>query len=47
MCNKCDKLQNKIMRYRDLSRQGLDSLTVERIDALILDLQKRKEAILH
>jgi ABC-type transporter Mla maintaining outer membrane lipid asymmetry ATPase subunit MlaF len=46
MCEKCEQLEVDIERYRKLTT-GLDPLTIERIEALILELQKRKEAIEH
>jgi hypothetical protein len=42
MCDKCDDLQTKINHYRGLTTKGLDTLTVERIGALIRDLEKEK-----
>ena len=47
MCNTCEKLEADIQRYRKLRLAGLDQLTVDRIEALILELQKRKEEVLH
>jgi hypothetical protein len=45
MCEKCEQLDVKIQRYRKFATQGLDPLTTERINALILELERRKEAV--
>ena len=45
MCEKCQQLQTAIMRYRKFVAQGLDPLTIERINGLILELQQRKDAM--
>jgi hypothetical protein len=47
MCDKCDALQTKINHYRELTDKGFDSLTVERIGALIKDLEEQKRAVKH
>ena len=47
MSDKCDQFEAEINRYQRLLITGFDSLTVERIEALILDLQKRKETVEH
>jgi hypothetical protein len=45
MCEKCQHLDIEIRRYRKLAGGGLDPLTIERINALILELQQRKAAM--
>ena len=41
MCDKCQELETRIHRYRKFVAQGLDPLTVKRINALIRELQQR------
>jgi ABC-type polar amino acid transport system ATPase subunit len=45
MCVECQNLQNKIMRYREMIRRALDPLTTERVNALIKELEQRKETM--
>ena len=45
MCDKCQQLETDIKRYRKFVAQGLDPLTVERINELIQELQQRKGAM--
>jgi hypothetical protein len=45
MCQECDDLQTQIMRYRALLSSGFDILTVERVNELVADLERRKEAL--
>jgi hypothetical protein len=45
MCDKCQQLETRIDRCRKFVAQGLDPLTVERINGLIQELQQRKEAM--
>jgi hypothetical protein len=45
MCKQCDELDDKIARYRGFLIQPFDSVTIERIKGLILELQKRKAAL--
>jgi hypothetical protein len=47
MCDKCEQIETKIRRYRRFAAQGMDALTIERINGLILELEQRKEAIPH
>jgi hypothetical protein len=47
MCDKCQQLETRIQRCRKFLSQGLDSATFERINALIQELQERKETIKH
>jgi hypothetical protein len=46
MCEQCNEIANKISHYREFLKQPFDSLTVERIAALIRELEQRK-AVLH
>ena len=46
MCEKCEDIDAKIARYRRLSRGVNDGATVQRLDALIADLESEK-AVLH
>jgi hypothetical protein len=46
MCEQCNEIANKISHYREFLKQPFDSLTVERIAALIRELEQRK-ALLH
>jgi hypothetical protein len=45
MCEQCRQFDAKILRYRSFVAQGLDSLTTERINGLIQELQQRKAAL--
>jgi hypothetical protein len=45
MCEQCEQIDEKIRRYRRFLTLGLDALTVDRIDGLIQELQKRKLAL--
>jgi hypothetical protein len=48
MCEKCERLDTAINRYRRFIAGGLlDPLSTERINALIQELQERKEATQH
>ena len=47
MCDKCQQLEARIQRYRKFLAQGVDSATVERINALIQELPQRKGTIQH
>jgi hypothetical protein len=44
MCDKCDELDKKIEHYRRIRLSIGDQITVERIEALIGDLQTQKAA---
>jgi len=46
MCDKCDELDKKIEHYRKISSAIGDQITVERINAMIADLQAQK-VVLH
>ncbi len=43
MCNECDELEATIQHYRRFVTQGFDPLTVERINAFIKELERRKK----
>ena len=45
MCEQCQQIDEKLQRARKFAMAGLDSLTVERINQLIADLQRAKDAI--
>jgi hypothetical protein len=45
MCDACKQIGIKIERYRKHIAQGLDPLTVDRINALIQDLERTKQAM--
>jgi hypothetical protein len=45
MCAKCDELDKKIEHYRKISSAIGDQITVERINAMIADLQTQKAAL--
>jgi hypothetical protein len=48
MCEKCERLNTAISRYRRFIAGGvLDPLTTERIKALIHELQQRKGTMQH
>jgi hypothetical protein len=41
MCDRCDKLEERISHYRLFLNQRFDPLTEERIRALIADLERQ------
>jgi hypothetical protein len=45
MCDKCEELDKKIEHYRKIILGIGDKLTVERIEAMIGDLQAQKAAL--
>jgi hypothetical protein len=45
MCDKCEEFEAKIQRYRWFTTQGLDALTVKRINQLIDETRRRKDAV--
>jgi hypothetical protein len=45
MCDQCDKLKEKIARYRPFLDQRFDPLTEQRIKALIADLEWQKQTM--
>lgn len=42
MCSQCDELDAKIKRFRELVREGLDHLTIDRIKGLISELEAKR-----
>jgi hypothetical protein len=45
MCEKCNQIEITIRRYLWFIAQGLDRITVERINELIRELRQRKESM--
>ena len=45
MCDKCEKLDQKIEHYQKLLFGIGDQLTIDRIKSLIADLQARRAAL--
>jgi hypothetical protein len=45
MCEKCEQLAKKIVRYREIVEEAFDPLTTQRIRDLISDLEQRKATI--
>jgi hypothetical protein len=45
MCEKCEQLEVKMHRYRRFAVEGPDLATVERIKAMIEELNQRKEGM--
>jgi hypothetical protein len=45
MCQECQELGQKIQRYRKITQQGFDRLTIERITALIQELERQLQAM--
>jgi hypothetical protein len=45
MCDKCTELDEQIARYRQFTASGFDSLTTERIQRLIDDLQRARDSM--
>jgi hypothetical protein len=45
MCEQCQTLQKQILHYRQFLKQRFDPLTEERIQAMIAELELRKEAM--
>jgi len=42
MCDKCEQIEARIHRYRKFVTHGFDRLSVERINALIEELEQHK-----
>jgi hypothetical protein len=42
MCKECELLEKKISHFRGFLTEAFDPLTIDRIRALILDLEKRR-----
>jgi hypothetical protein len=45
MCEKCEEIDNKIERYRQIKRSIMDQLTVDRTRELIAELESSKVAL--
>jgi hypothetical protein len=45
MCIECEVLRKQIVRYRALQEDGFDVFTVERIEELIEDLERRRKSL--
>lgn len=45
MCNTCDELDEKIGHYKKVVAAMTDQLTIERIKALIAELEAEKAAL--
>jgi hypothetical protein len=45
MCGECDQLDEKIEHYKKVTAAMTDQLTIERITALIAELQAQKAAL--
>lgn len=45
MCEKCDEIDKKIERYRQIKRSIMDQLTVDRTMQLIAELEASKAAL--
>jgi hypothetical protein len=45
MREKCDQLTEKIKRYERLRLSGLDKLTMDRIEKLMVDLRAQQAAL--
>lgn len=44
MCDKCAELETQIEHFRQFVTAGLDGLTIERIQELIQEMEKRIES---
>ena len=45
MCERCARLDEKIEHYKKISSAMTDQLTIERIAALVLEMQTQKAAL--
>jgi hypothetical protein len=45
MCEKCDEIDKKIERYRQVQRSILDQVTVDRAKEMVIELQAQKAAL--
>jgi hypothetical protein len=45
MCDACDQLDKKIEHYKKVMAAMTDQLTIERITALVAELQAQKAAL--
>jgi hypothetical protein len=45
MCDRCDQLDEKIEHYKKVMSAMTDELTIERITALVVEMQTQKAAL--
>jgi hypothetical protein len=45
MCDRCDRLDEKIEHYKKVVSAMTDQLTIERISALVVEMQTQKTAL--
>ncbi len=45
MCEKCDEIDKKIERYRQIQRTILDQITVDRATEMVAELEAQKAAL--
>jgi hypothetical protein len=45
MCERCERLDEKIEHYKKVISAMTDQLTIERINSLVLELQTQKAAL--
>ena len=45
MCDKCEQIETRIQRYLWFIAQGLDRITVERVQEAIRELEQRKDGM--
>jgi hypothetical protein len=45
MCDRCDRLDEKIGHYKKVISAMTDQLTIERITALVMEMQTEKAAL--
>jgi hypothetical protein len=45
MCDECDRLEEKIEHYKSVSAAMTDHLTIERISALVAELEAQRTAL--
>jgi hypothetical protein len=45
MCEKCDEIDKRIERYRQVERTILDQVTVDRAKEMVAELEAQKAAL--
>ena len=45
MCEKCDEIDKRIERYRQVERTILDQVTVDRAQEMVAELEAQKAAL--
>jgi hypothetical protein len=45
MCEKCDEIDKRIARYRQVERTILDQVTVDRAKEMVTELEAQKAAL--